>query len=150
MLHKIRFWRATLVRRRYTQLVQAAICLQHFVRSNQLRARFKRLCRVTQTIQRVGRGFLARDRGINLSGGQMARLAVARALYLSGTHTFVYDDILSALDVHVAEALFRGAILCHKQVTRIVSLNAHFSLSSLVSRLSSLVSSRSRAVPVPY
>ena len=71
------------MRRRYTQLVQAAICLQHFVRSNQLRARFKRLCRVTRTIQRVGRGFFARKRvrdmrTINMVADELWRLKTVR------------------------------------------------------------------------
>ena len=50
------------------------------------------------------------DRGITLSGGQMQRLAIARALYLKGTEMFLLDDVLSAVDVHVADALFQQCV----------------------------------------
>jgi ABC-type Mn2+/Zn2+ transport system ATPase subunit len=39
--------------------------------------------------------------GIKLSGGQRARISLARALYSEAT-TIVLDDIFSALDTHVA------------------------------------------------
>ncbi|KAJ1663371.1 hypothetical protein GGF38_003204, partial [Coemansia sp. RSA 25] len=38
--------------------------------------------------------------GVNLSGGQKVRLALARALYLRAD-TYVFDDLLSAVDAHV-------------------------------------------------
>merc|ERR1712166_349284 len=69
------------------------------------------------------------DRGITLSGGQMQRLAIARALYLKGTEMFLLDDVLSA--VHVADALFQQCIV--KEMggrTRILTLNSHFHLLS--------------------
>merc|ERR1712166_1700429 len=71
------------------------------------------------------------DRGITLSGGQMQRLAIARALYLKGTEMFLLDDVLSAVDVHVADALFQQCIV--KEMggrTRILTLNSHFHLLS--------------------
>jgi len=50
------------------------------------------------------------ERGINLSGGQKARVALARALYSSNTKLMLLDDPLSAVDGHVGEHLFSEAI----------------------------------------
>ena len=45
------------------------------------------------------------EKGINLSGGQKARLSLARALY-SDREIMIFDDPLSAVDVHVGKFLF--------------------------------------------
>ncbi|KAL3667605.1 hypothetical protein V7S43_007159 [Phytophthora oleae] len=70
------------------------------------------------------------ERGINLSGGQKARISVARALYRARKFDFVIlDDPLSALDVHVANAVFSdglGGIARGK--TRLLVLNSHYHL----------------------
>lgn len=50
------------------------------------------------------------ERGITLSGGQKARVALARAVYHEADITLV-DDALSAVDAHVAKHLFDRAIL---------------------------------------
>ena len=41
------------------------------------------------------------ERGLNLSGGQRARVALARAVY-SDADVFILDDPLAALDATVA------------------------------------------------
>jgi len=57
------------------------------------------------------------EKGITLSGGQKARIALARACYHQADITLI-DDALSAVDAHVAEHLFEQAIvkelLCKK------------------------------------
>ncbi len=45
------------------------------------------------------------ERGINLSGGQKARLALARAVY-SRADIYILDDVLAAVDAQVARKLF--------------------------------------------
>ncbi|KAL4472067.1 hypothetical protein ABPG72_007116 [Tetrahymena utriculariae] len=49
------------------------------------------------------------ERGLNISGGQKARISLARALY-SQADIFLFDDPLSAVDAKVAKSLFYGAI----------------------------------------
>lgn len=46
---------------------------------------------------------------INLSGGQKARISLARALY-SNKDIYLLDDILSALDVHVGKFILENTI----------------------------------------
>ncbi|KAJ2352806.1 hypothetical protein GGF43_003658, partial [Coemansia sp. RSA 2618] len=50
------------------------------------------------------------DRGINISGGQRARLALARALY-SRADVYLLDDPLSAVDAHVKRHIMEHVIL---------------------------------------
>ncbi|KAJ6577612.1 multidrug resistance-associated ABC transporter [Mycena capillaripes] len=58
-------------------------------------------------------------RGVNLSGGQKARVALARAVYVR-TKFVMLDDPLSAVDSHTARLLFekllRGPLLAHRTV----------------------------------
>ena len=49
------------------------------------------------------------ERGINLSGGQKARVALARAFYTDADIYFL-DDVLSAVDVHVGAHIFEHGI----------------------------------------
>ena len=50
------------------------------------------------------------ERGINLSGGQKARVQLARAVYC-GADIFLLDDPLSAVDTHVARRLMDECLL---------------------------------------
>jgi ABC-type multidrug transport system fused ATPase/permease subunit len=49
------------------------------------------------------------EKGINLSGGQKARVALARACY-AGATTLLLDDPLSAVDAHVGKHIFREVL----------------------------------------
>uniref|UniRef100_H3GP31 ABC transmembrane type-1 domain-containing protein n=1 Tax=Phytophthora ramorum TaxID=164328 RepID=H3GP31_PHYRM len=70
------------------------------------------------------------ERGINLSGGQKARVGIARAMYRARKFDFVVlDDPLSALDVHVANAVFSDGLAGIAQgTTRLLVLNSHYHL----------------------
>ena len=50
------------------------------------------------------------EKGVNLSGGQKARVSLARALY-SDRDIYLLDDVLSAVDVHVGQFLMEKTIL---------------------------------------
>ena len=49
---------------------------------------------------------LVGERGMNLSGGQKARVSLARALYLDAD-IYILDDPLSAVDAKVGKHLFK-------------------------------------------
>lgn len=50
------------------------------------------------------------EKGTSLSGGQKARVALARALYSSARYVLI-DDALSAVDAHTAEHLYKEYLL---------------------------------------
>ncbi|KAF9575235.1 hypothetical protein EC968_003876 [Mortierella alpina] len=50
------------------------------------------------------------ERGVNLSGGQKARLSLARSVYY-GADTVIMDDPLSAVDAHVGKRLWEDCVL---------------------------------------
>ncbi|GMG16081.1 unnamed protein product [Phytophthora fragariaefolia] len=69
------------------------------------------------------------ERGINLSGGQKARVAIARAVYHSNYDILIMDDPLSAVDPHVAHGIFSRCIMdLAKEKTRLLVLNSHYDL----------------------
>ena len=49
------------------------------------------------------------EKGVNLSGGQKARVSFARAVY-ADSDVYLLDDPLSAVDAHVGQFLFRESI----------------------------------------
>jgi ATP-binding cassette subfamily C (CFTR/MRP) protein 4 len=49
------------------------------------------------------------ERGINISGGQKARLSLARAVY-ADADIYLLDDPLSAVDPQVANDIFNNCI----------------------------------------
>lgn len=52
---------------------------------------------------------LVEERGVSLSGGQRARINLARAVYASAD-IYLFDDPLSAVDTHVGKHLFEQCI----------------------------------------
>jgi len=69
------------------------------------------------------------ERGINLSGGQKARVALARAMYSPDSQLILMDDPLSAVDAHVGEHLFKEAItgdVCKGATRVLVTHHVHF------------------------
>ncbi|KAG2230070.1 hypothetical protein INT48_005398 [Thamnidium elegans] len=64
-------------------------------------------CSLKQDIKILTNGDLTEigERGINLSGGQKARVSLARALY-ARADIYLLDDPLSAVDAHVGRHLF--------------------------------------------
>lgn len=63
------------------------------------------------------------ERGITLSGGQKARLALARALYANGD-IYLLDDPISAVDAKVAKEIYEKVIL-HLSKEKTVILVTH-------------------------
>ncbi|CAF1231508.1 unnamed protein product [Adineta ricciae] len=49
------------------------------------------------------------ERGVNLSGGQKARISLARALY-TDADIYLFDDPLAAVDHNVAQKIFKACI----------------------------------------
>lgn len=49
------------------------------------------------------------ERGVNVSGGQKARISLARAIY-SNADIYLLDDPLSAVDPQVAKDIFYQCI----------------------------------------
>ena len=75
------------------------------------------------------------DRGLNISGGQKQRIAIARAIYKK-RDLYLFDDPLSAVDVHVANAIFQQVICGRlKNSTRIVVLNSHYHLCTSADKI---------------
>ena len=70
------------------------------------------LCELSQDIKLLSGGDMTEigEKGANLSGGQKARLAIARALY-SDADIFLFDDPLSALDAYVGMNIFNNVIM---------------------------------------
>ncbi|XP_011312621.1 multidrug resistance-associated protein 4 [Fopius arisanus] len=78
---------------RYRQVVKACCLLKDFVQLPQ------------------GDKTLVGERGSSLSGGQRARINLARAVYRR-VDIYLFDDPLSAVDTHVGKSLFEG---CFKE-----------------------------------
>ncbi|CAF1086559.1 unnamed protein product [Rotaria sordida] len=82
-----------------------------------------------QNFGEVGDLLMIGDKGINLSGGQKARISLARALY-ADADIYLLDDPLAAVDPKVAEKIFDECIGPHsllREKTRIlVTHQTHF------------------------
>ena len=72
------------------------------------------VCELTKDLTNFTNGDLTEigQRGVTLSGGQKARVGLARAVY-SDADIYLLDDPLSAVDTKVGRRLFEGCILGH-------------------------------------
>ena len=70
-----------------------------------------RVCCLEEDLKQMANGAdtIIGERGINVSGGQKARLSLARAIY-SQADIYLLDDPLSAVDPEVASKIFFGCI----------------------------------------
>ncbi|PFH48697.1 hypothetical protein AMATHDRAFT_5550 [Amanita thiersii Skay4041] len=64
------------------------------------------------------------ERGVNLSGGQKARVSLARAIY-SRASILLLDDVLSAVDAHTAHHLYNECLKGELTRDRTVILVSH-------------------------
>ncbi|KAJ7363563.1 hypothetical protein OS493_009723 [Desmophyllum pertusum] len=83
------------------------------------------ICGLTKDLAVFNNGDLTEigQRGVTLSGGQKARVGLARAVY-SDADIYLLDDPLSAVDTKVGRALFESCILGHLS-SRICLLVTH-------------------------
>lgn len=84
------------------------------------------MCELQQDIQLFEGGDMTEigEKGIGLSGGQKARLVIARALY-NDADIFLFDDPLSALDAYVGMKIFNQVFQSYlKDKTRIIVTHA--------------------------
>lgn len=77
-------------------------------------------------IQRMSKGAdtVIGERGINISGGQKARISLARAVF-SDADIYLLDDPLSAVDPQVANGIFNECIMGLKAKGKLVVLVTH-------------------------
>ncbi|EFA77180.1 ABC transporter C family protein [Heterostelium album PN500] len=70
------------------------------------------ICELLDDLELLPKGDMSviGEKGINLSGGQKQRVCIARALY-HDADIYLLDDPLAALDIHVAQKIFKNAIL---------------------------------------
>ncbi|WAR19116.1 MRP7-like protein [Mya arenaria] len=69
-------------------------------------------CALTEDLKTLPAGDLTEvgENGVTLSGGQKARVALARAVY-QNKDVYLLDDPLSAVDAHVAQHLYQKCIM---------------------------------------
>ena len=84
------------------------------------------ICQLEQDFKSLANGDKTEigEKGVNLSGGQKARISIARAIY-SDAEIYIFDDPLSALDAYVGMNLFKDVFNYFlKEKTVIISTHA--------------------------
>jgi ATP-binding cassette subfamily C (CFTR/MRP) protein 4 len=77
---------------------------------------------------------LVGERGAMLSGGQKARISLARAVYRDAD-IYLLDDPLSAVDAHVAEHIFNECILNYLKSKSVVLVTHQIKYLSKVNQV---------------
>lgn len=81
-----------------------------------------RVCALQKDFEQFPQGdrTLVGERGVSLSGGQRARINLARAVYKEAD-VYLFDDPLSAVDTHVGNHLFEECIMSYlRNKTRVL------------------------------
>lgn len=84
------------------------------------------MCELTRDLEILPAGDLTEigEKGINLSGGQKARVSLARAVYANRSIVLM-DDPISALDANVKKKIFKNVFMGQlKDKTRILVTHA--------------------------
>lgn len=73
-----------------------------------------KICELTRDLEILPAGDQTEigEKGINLSGGQKARIGLARAIY-ANKDLILMDDPISALDANVKKSIFEKVMLGH-------------------------------------
>ena len=86
-------------------------------------------CQLERDLQNMPAGYLTEigEKGINLSGGQKARVSLARAVY-STADIILMDDPISALDANVRKDVFQSVFkgICREKTRILVTHTVDF------------------------
>lgn len=85
-----------------------------------------KICELTRDLEILPQGDMTEigEKGINLSGGQKARVSLARAVY-ADKEIMLMDDPISALDANVKKKIFLNVFRKHcKNKTRVLVTHA--------------------------
>ena len=74
------------------------------------------------------------EKGINLSGGQKARISLARAIY-ADREMILLDDPISALDANVKKKIFENVLLDHLKDKTVILVTHAIDFLHLVDRI---------------
>lgn len=98
--------------------------------------RVVRKCQLEEDLKATPQGLDSEigERGVNLRGGQKARISLARALY-SDRELYLLDDPLAALDAHVGDRILHDVILGELQDKAVVLVTHHLQCLSHAARV---------------